>query len=236
MMLATLILAVHAEPDSGVETRTTLPTRLKTLPATAANGTTGSNTHATPQICNIEAPTPEVWKAHNISGFLASYPNANTISISEFASQNGVANFVCGIGETCDAGQICAPIPGPVWHVLYAVQQWNHLQESYNEAITFAANTLNSSFPPDKKKSDHLFKISNILSLVVAIVATISAVIMVWCPGVNVVAMGLAASAGAAVATAQAATTIEAQKAFDAMQSDAFSRVRNALLPLFRER
>jgi len=233
MMLAILILAVHAESNLGEETVTTLPMRLQKLPDTVRSGTTSSITHATPQICDIETPSPEVWKAHNISGFLDSYPHANTTSVSEFARQNGVFNFVCGIGETCDAGQICAPVAGPVWHVLYAVQQWNHVQESFNKAISFAASTLSiigsklaiDLYPPEEKKVKHLFKVSYILSLVVAIVATISAVLMVWCPGVNVVAMGVAGGLiGGAVATAQASTTIAAQKAFNALKSDAFSR------------
>ncbi|EFP82483.2 uncharacterized protein PGTG_08439 [Puccinia graminis f. sp. tritici CRL 75-36-700-3] len=220
----------------------TLPMREKKLPESTAtttthttnstNTTTTSKTLATtntPKICDAEAPSPDVWKARNISGFLASYPNGNSVTISDFAKQNGVMNYACGLGETCDAGQICAPIPGPVWHVLYAVQQWHHMQVSLDKALNFAANTLDiigsqlsiDLFPPDKKKSDHLFKVAYILALVVAIWATISAALLIWFPGVGV---GLAAAAGAAFATAQAVTTLQANSAFNGMRSDAFSR------------
>jgi hypothetical protein len=41
------------------------------------------------------------------------------------------------------------------------------------------------------------------------------------------VGVGLAAGAGAAFATAQAVTTLQANSAFNGMRSDAFSRVRN---------
>ncbi|POW02326.1 hypothetical protein PSTT_11858 [Puccinia striiformis] len=150
----------------------------------------------------------------------------------EFAKQHGVSNFVCGISENCDAGQICSPIPGPVWHVLYSVQQWNHLQQSFVKALNFATNTLNTIgsqisidlFPPEKGKSDHLYEVSFILALVLAIWATVSAAIYLWVPGLNVLALGFAAMAGAALATAQAATTIQAEKFYNNMQSDAFSR------------
>ncbi|KAH9451676.1 hypothetical protein MJO29_013631 [Puccinia striiformis f. sp. tritici] len=230
-------------------TQVTLPIREKKLPpivttdttgTTNATGTTGTNSTTsalaltnTSKICDVESPTPEVWKARNISGFLSSYPNGNNLTLAQFAEQHGVYNFKCGIGDTCDAGQICAPIPGPVWHVLYAVQQWHHIQESLNRALAFAANTLivtgsqisTDLFPPDKEKSDHLYKVSFILALVVAIIATISAAAFLWVPGVNnILIMGAIGAVGAAVATGQAVTTIQAQQAFDSMKSDAFSR------------
>ncbi|POW02461.1 hypothetical protein PSHT_12097 [Puccinia striiformis] len=235
-----------------VECGGSLPMRQKTFPqinktntSSINTGPTGTNstsnttnqtntinvTNAT-KICDAEAPTPEVWKARNISGFLATYPNAANLTISEFAKQHGVSNFVCGISENCDAGQICSPIPGPVWHVLYSVQQWNHLQQSFVKALNFATNTLNTIgsqisidlFPPEKGKSDHLYEVSFILALVLAIWATVSAAIYLWVPGLNVLALGFAAMAGAALATAQAATTIQAEKFYNNMQSDAFSR------------
>ncbi|KAA1100822.1 hypothetical protein PGTUg99_029161 [Puccinia graminis f. sp. tritici] len=227
----------------------TLPMRQNPLPPTTktnASNTTSTPTSMTnttsktnnfvsvntPLICNAEAPTPEVWKAHNISGYLASYANGKNVTISEFARQNGVSNFICGIGETCDAGQICAPIPGPVWHVLYSVQQWHHVQESFSKGLGFAAATINTVasqisidlFPPEKEKSDHLFQVSFILALVVAIWATVSAAIMIWIPGVNTLALGMAAAAGAAVSAAQTATTMEAHRLYENMKSDAFSR------------
>ncbi|POV94725.1 hypothetical protein PSTT_16695 [Puccinia striiformis] len=207
-------------------TQVTLPIREKKLPpivttdttgTTNATGTTGTNSTTsalaltnTSKICDVESPTPE-----------------------QFAEQHGVYNFKCGIGDTCDAGQICAPIPGPVWHVLYAVQQWHHIQESLNRALAFAANTLivtgsqisTDLFPPGKEKSDHLSKVSFILALVGAIIATISAAAFLWVPGVNnILIMGAIGAVGAAVATGQAVTTIQAQQAFDSMKSDAFSR------------
>ncbi|POW04094.1 hypothetical protein PSTT_10661 [Puccinia striiformis] len=243
-------------------TQVTLPIREKKLPpivttdttgTTNATGTTGTNSTTsalaltnTSKICDVESPTPEVWKARNISGFLSSYPNGNNLTLAQFAEQHGVYNFKCGIGDTCDAGQICAPIPGPVWHVLYAVQQWHHIQESLNRALAFAANTLIalSAFDflvhghlakwvfismyqgsPRQRKSDHLYKVSFILALVVAIIATISAAAFLWVPGVNnILIMGAIGAVGAAVATGQAVTTIQAQQAFDSMKSDAFSR------------
>lgn len=239
----TLPQAVPATAGTALAMPQTLPTRIGTVrtttPQTGLALTDQSKVQSpvlgssgTPKICDNEAPTPDVWKKHNITGFLMSYPNAQNTTIAEFARQNGVLNFVCGIGETCDAGQLCAPIPGPVWHVLYAIQQWHNLQESISRAVTFAGSTLDTIgaqlsidlFPPDREKHDRLFKISMILSLVVGIMAAIQAVLFIWLPGVNFMFMGIAAGAAASVATAQAATAIEAQKAWDDMKSDAFSR------------
>ncbi|MBW0504303.1 hypothetical protein O181_044018 [Austropuccinia psidii MF-1] len=184
------------------------------------------------KICDIEIPTPKVWEAHNISGFLMNYPSGKNKTVVEFARENGVLNMGCGIGETCDAGQICAPIPGPIWHILYAFQQWNNLQESLNKAVIFAASMLNTIgselaidlFKPDLKKSKKLFKVSHILALVVAVMAVVSAVVLLWVPGVNFALVGLASGAAAIVAGAQAGTSIAAIKSYNNAKSDAFSR------------
>ncbi|WAQ91476.1 hypothetical protein PtA15_14A360 [Puccinia triticina] len=103
------------------------------------------------------------------------------------------------------------------------------MQESFNKALTFAASTLNivgsqisiDLFPPEDKKAKHLFKVSFILSLVVAMWATVCGVILFWFPGA---AMGFAALAGGALAVGHVMTTMNAQKAYEGMKSDAFSR------------
>ncbi|KAI7941642.1 hypothetical protein MJO29_013716 [Puccinia striiformis f. sp. tritici] len=79
-------------------TQVTLPIREKKLPpivttdttgTTNATGTTGTNSTTsalaltnTSKICDVESPTPEVWKARNISGFLSSYPNGNNLTLA----------------------------------------------------------------------------------------------------------------------------------------------------------
>ncbi|CAH7682868.1 expressed protein [Phakopsora pachyrhizi] len=156
-------------------------------------------------------PSPEVWKKRNISGFIKKYPGSDKLNVMDFALSNGVMNFKCGLGETCDAGQICGPIPGPVWHILQAVQVWNNIQEQLNKAVNFASTSVSKTF-----------KISDILTMVVSVVSLIISAALLIFPFTT--AMGVAIGMSSAVALSQAGTALAAQNAFNGLKSDAFSR------------
>ncbi|EGG00903.1 uncharacterized protein MELLADRAFT_67414 [Melampsora larici-populina 98AG31] len=68
-----------------------------------------------------------------------------TVFLQEFASSRGVDNFVCGIGETCNAGQPCFPIKGPDWEVFYALQGWNLIRNTLYGAIGTAVSITQSA-------------------------------------------------------------------------------------------
>ena len=58
-----------------------------------------------------------------------------------------------------------------------------YFSDETNEIFDSGLFNLGTSYPPEEKKVKHLFKVSYILSLVVAIVATISAVVSTFlCP------------------------------------------------------
>ncbi|OAV94279.1 hypothetical protein PTTG_07569 [Puccinia triticina 1-1 BBBD Race 1] len=65
-------------------TNTTNTTSTETTPDTSITTKTTKTvaSNNTARICDVEAPTPEVWKARNISGYLASYPSGHNVTIS----------------------------------------------------------------------------------------------------------------------------------------------------------
>ncbi|KAG0151508.1 hypothetical protein CROQUDRAFT_36552 [Cronartium quercuum f. sp. fusiforme G11] len=91
----------------------------------------------------LAAPiTPELWKNLQLDTYLETYPGAQNLTLSQYASHVHAANFFCGIGRRCLAGQPCAPVSKMDWLVLYSVQQWNFYMNSLYEAIESAISIV----------------------------------------------------------------------------------------------
>jgi hypothetical protein len=130
---------------------------------------------------------------------LLPYPSAHVVPVplkqkrqicfQDYALSVSVQNWVCGIGEACDAQQVseaftiqfctlltritislqpCNPIPGPQWEVLYAVQNWNLVQNTLYNAIGMAVSMtqcrvlpcLNAHRIPIKSFAECLYLVS----------------------------------------------------------------------------
>ncbi|KAH9813369.1 hypothetical protein DFH28DRAFT_1060624 [Melampsora americana] len=92
--------------------------------------------------CLAEPITPELWKNLQLNTYLENIPGAQNITLSEYARSVHAANFFCGIGRRCMAGQPCAPVPKMDWLILYSAQQWNFYMNSLYEAIESAINIV----------------------------------------------------------------------------------------------
>ncbi|EGG04399.1 uncharacterized protein MELLADRAFT_64810 [Melampsora larici-populina 98AG31] len=92
--------------------------------------------------CLAEPITPELWKNLQLNTYLENFPGAQNITLSQYAKSVHAANFFCGIGRRCMAGQPCAPVPKMDWLVLYSTQQWNFYMNSLYEAIESAINIV----------------------------------------------------------------------------------------------
>ncbi|KAG0141488.1 hypothetical protein CROQUDRAFT_51618 [Cronartium quercuum f. sp. fusiforme G11] len=79
--------------------------------------------------------SPQTWTDMNIDEYLQKYPNADKITLQDFAREQNMPNFNCGIGMQCLAGQLCHPAQGINWLILYAAQQWNNFMNSLYKAI-----------------------------------------------------------------------------------------------------
>ncbi|KAG0149603.1 hypothetical protein CROQUDRAFT_39536 [Cronartium quercuum f. sp. fusiforme G11] len=86
--------------------------------------------------------TPQTWVDLQIDQYIANYPGADKLTIQEFAAELNVANFYCGIGLDCLAGQLCHPAQGVNWIILYAIQEWNNYMNSLYRAIETAVTLM----------------------------------------------------------------------------------------------
>ncbi|KAH9455860.1 hypothetical protein MJO28_005896 [Puccinia striiformis f. sp. tritici] len=89
--------------------------------------------------------TPKLWESLGMDQYLRSYPGGQNITLSQYARQVHAANFICGIGRHCLAGQPCVPVEKHDWLVLYSVQQWNFYMNSLYEAVQGAITMVRES-------------------------------------------------------------------------------------------
>ncbi|KAA1112849.1 hypothetical protein PGT21_012653 [Puccinia graminis f. sp. tritici] len=88
--------------------------------------------------------------------FIAGMEGADKMTYIDFARKVGAANFFCGIGLSCNAGQLCNPVAGKNWLVLVAIQHWNTylnvLYQGVANAVTIvrdASAEMITDFIPD---------------------------------------------------------------------------------------
>lgn len=66
------------------------------------------------------------------------------MNLQHYAASIGAADFICGIGEKCQAGQLCSPVQAPGWEVLFAAQEWNNFQNKFYQAVGTAIQMVTS--------------------------------------------------------------------------------------------
>ncbi|PLW13985.1 hypothetical protein PCANC_18122 [Puccinia coronata f. sp. avenae] len=98
-----------------------------------------------PEQCKLKPLTPQTWATLQLDNYLQTYPGGANITLSEYASSKGTPNFQCGIGNGCNAGQPCYPVPITDWYILFAVQQWNVKMNTMRSAIAYAMNFVKST-------------------------------------------------------------------------------------------
>ncbi|KAA1124437.1 hypothetical protein PGTUg99_032548 [Puccinia graminis f. sp. tritici] len=98
-----------------------------------------------PEHCKLKPLTPQTWATLQLDNYLQKYPGGANMTLSQYAASQGVPNFQCGIGNTCDAGQPCYPVAPPDWYILFAVQQWNVKMNTMRSAIAYAMNFVKST-------------------------------------------------------------------------------------------
>ncbi|KAG0148862.1 hypothetical protein CROQUDRAFT_89679 [Cronartium quercuum f. sp. fusiforme G11] len=187
---------ISAIPITTIDNRQTLPP--VQLPSPAINWS---------DPCAIVPIEPDTWKRLQLDDYLTKIPGGQNMSLSEFASSKGIQNFVCGIGESCNAGQPCFPIPAPAWEIFYAIQGWNLIRNTLYSAIGTAVamtQSISSSLVTDlykPLKRSPLWKLNDIFSIAGGIAALIASVAIIW-PG-TLLAVGIWYAINAVLATGE---------------------------------
>ncbi|CAH7669944.1 hypothetical protein PPACK8108_LOCUS4611 [Phakopsora pachyrhizi] len=124
--------------------------------------------------------SPQTWKSLNLDDYLKQYPGGVNISLQEYAFAHHAQNFICGVGEGCNAGQLCNPITAPDWYVLYASQEWNAMQNAIYTAVGFAVSMVQATaaamvtdfYPPEHKSV--LYKLNDLFVMLSAVAFTVA--------------------------------------------------------------
>ncbi|KAG0143437.1 hypothetical protein CROQUDRAFT_724560 [Cronartium quercuum f. sp. fusiforme G11] len=182
--------------------------------------------------CQKVPLTAATWKELKIDEYLKSYPGGSKLNLADFAAQHGAYNFLCGLGESCHAGQLCAPIQGPAWYVLFAAQQYTVFQQSLYDAIGFVSTQISAigaqlvqeMFPPiHKKKAFSDFRIGMILTMAAAVASSLACAVFLFVPGFQPFALAAATAAALAISSTTALLKSQAEDK-KAAKEDSFTR------------
>ncbi|CAH7677629.1 hypothetical protein BY996DRAFT_4599267 [Phakopsora pachyrhizi] len=89
----------------------------------------------------------KLWNDLELDSYLQNYIGGKTLSLVAFSDGVNVTNFPCGIGQSCDAGEMCRSAPTPAWYILAATQNWNDLMNTIYKSIAFAIGTIQDLAP-----------------------------------------------------------------------------------------
>ncbi|POW09154.1 hypothetical protein PSTT_07002 [Puccinia striiformis] len=89
--------------------------------------------------------TQETWQKLNLDKYILEYPGGHNLTVNDYAAGVGAKNFHCGISEWCNAGQMCHPVQGLDWYVLFAIQEWTERMNNMYAAIGFAMSLVQAN-------------------------------------------------------------------------------------------
>ncbi|MBW0461132.1 hypothetical protein O181_000847 [Austropuccinia psidii MF-1] len=87
--------------------------------------------------CSKQPLTRELWKRLDLNEYMSDYPGGKTLNLQAYADGLNVTNFICGIGQPCNAGQLCSSAMAPGWYILVASQNWNLLLNMIYTSVGF---------------------------------------------------------------------------------------------------
>ncbi|WAQ88095.1 hypothetical protein PtA15_9A220 [Puccinia triticina] len=173
-----------------------------------------------PEQCPRELDlTPETWNKLKMDEYIASIPDIDKMNLAEFSRKIGAANFFCGIGLSCNAGQLCSPVAGKNWLILVAIQHWNSYMNAAYQAISNAITIVRDAsaelitdFIPDTVMDNSIYGWA-IATLVLGVLAAFTAVLTpILCVAPEIEAIPAYGKAGT-IASMAAANFEKAQQA-----------------------
>ncbi|KAA1079292.1 hypothetical protein PGT21_006836 [Puccinia graminis f. sp. tritici] len=138
------ILAESSHHSSSLTRRNLFPSSAASNPATTTVQPQAAGTPPSNSACIQPPITNTTWIQLGIDNYLANLPNGASLNLQHYAASVGAPDFICGIGEKCQAGQLCSPVQAPGWEVLVAAQEWNNYQNRFYEAVGTAVQMVTS--------------------------------------------------------------------------------------------
>ncbi|PLW18040.1 hypothetical protein PCASD_19807 [Puccinia coronata f. sp. avenae] len=97
--------------------------------------------------CSRHPLTPALWQDLQLDEYMRDYVGGKTLKLQAYADEVNVTNFLCGIGQTCDAGQLCSSAMAPDWYVLVATQNWNKVMNMLYTSLSFGIGAMQDIAP-----------------------------------------------------------------------------------------
>ncbi|WAR59186.1 hypothetical protein PtB15_10B528 [Puccinia triticina] len=96
--------------------------------------------------CTRRPLTVALWQELDLDEYMRDYTGGKTLRLQAYADEVNVTNFMCGIGQTCDAGQLCSSAMAPDWYVLVATQNWNKVMNMLYTSLSFGIGAMQEMF------------------------------------------------------------------------------------------
>ncbi|KAA1086554.1 hypothetical protein PGT21_003295 [Puccinia graminis f. sp. tritici] len=138
------LLAESTHHWSSLTRRNLFPSSASSKPAPTTVQPQAAGTPTSNLACVQPPITNTTWIQLGIDNYLANLPNGASLNLQHYAASVGAPDFICGIGEKCQAGQLCSPVQAPGWEVLVAAQEWNNYQNRFYEAVGTAVQMVTS--------------------------------------------------------------------------------------------
>ncbi|MBW0473561.1 hypothetical protein O181_013276 [Austropuccinia psidii MF-1] len=152
---------------SGLTRRGLFPVRkTPNTPQTVIPAPAQNNSRVVTNSACVQPPINNVtWIKLGLDNYLSNLPGGTNMTLHQYAAAVGASNFICGIGEKCQAGQLCDPVQSPAWEVLVGAQEWNNFQNKLYDAVGVATQIVTSIssslvvdlYPPEH--SGHLWDV-----------------------------------------------------------------------------
>ncbi|WAQ80779.1 hypothetical protein PtA15_1A117 [Puccinia triticina] len=137
--------------ETMLKLRRRLPVRTSLIPGVCIFlGWTAAFHHPPNQIqlqstCDPLPFTEETWQKLDLDKYISEYPGGQNLTVNDYATNVGAKNFHCGISEWCNAGQMCHPVKGLDWYVLFAIQEWTERMNNLHTTIGFTMSLVQAN-------------------------------------------------------------------------------------------
>ncbi|KAH9451890.1 hypothetical protein MJO29_013505 [Puccinia striiformis f. sp. tritici] len=182
---------------SDLTRRSLFPPSANAQPAPATVQPQATGTPPANSACAQPPLSNSTWIQLGIDNYLANLPGGTSLNLQHYAASVGAPDFICGIGDKCQAGQLCSPVQAPGWEVLVAAQEWNNYQNKFYEAVGTAVQMVTSvssalvvdMYPPNH--TGHIWDIFSSFSLAAGITSGVIGFLLMLVQGAAVIATPL---------------------------------------------
>ncbi|OAV95610.1 hypothetical protein PTTG_06276 [Puccinia triticina 1-1 BBBD Race 1] len=115
------------------------------IPQSSSNASSWTLQKRLARSCEPLPFEPQTWMDLELDSYLLNYPNGDKMTLIDYATSKNASNFVCGLGSICNAGQMCYPVPDNDWYILFALQQWNSMNNILYMSIGYAISIVQAA-------------------------------------------------------------------------------------------